>query len=185
MADVAVIGGGPAGLSAALFTSKNGLETILFDTDETWVHSAYLLNYPGVKQMSGDAFVDVAREQVDDHGADRHQGEEVTDIDHANGKFAVETAQETYEARYVVLATGQSRDLAEEIGCEFADDGTVAVNNDGRTSVDRAYAVGWIARKDMIQVAISVGMGAAAALDILSTERGKPFHDFDTPAAIE
>ncbi|WP_255766712.1 hypothetical protein [Haladaptatus halobius] len=33
--------------------------------------------------------------------------------------------------------------------------------------------------------AISVWMGATAALDILSTERGKPFHDFDTSAAIE
>lgn len=35
MATVAVVGGGPAGLSAALFASKNGLDTVLFDTDGT------------------------------------------------------------------------------------------------------------------------------------------------------
>lgn len=185
MTDVAIIGGGPAGLSTALYTSKNSLDTIVFDTDETWVHSAYLFNYLGIEQISGDTFMEVAREQVDNRGTDRHQGEEVTEINQTGSDFIIKTSRGTYEARYIVLATGQSRDLAEEIGCEFADDGTVSVDNDSRTTVDRAYAVGWIARKDMIQVAISVGMGAAAALDILSTERGKPFHDFDTPAAIE
>ncbi len=35
MKDVLVVGGGPAGLSAALFTVKNGLDTVVFDTDET------------------------------------------------------------------------------------------------------------------------------------------------------
>jgi len=39
--DVLVVGGGPAGLSAALFTQKNGLETTVFDTDGTWMHKAH------------------------------------------------------------------------------------------------------------------------------------------------
>jgi len=38
---VSIVGGGPAGLSAALFTQKNGLETRLFDGDETWMHKAH------------------------------------------------------------------------------------------------------------------------------------------------
>ncbi|SNR61639.1 Pyridine nucleotide-disulphide oxidoreductase [Halorubrum ezzemoulense] len=41
MTDVAIVGGGPAGLSAGLFASKNGLDTVLFDTDETWMHKAH------------------------------------------------------------------------------------------------------------------------------------------------
>jgi flavin-dependent dehydrogenase len=33
--DGLLVGGGPAGLSAALFTAKNDLDTVVFDTDET------------------------------------------------------------------------------------------------------------------------------------------------------
>ena len=37
MASVAIVGGGPAGL----FASKNGLDTVLSDTDGTWIHKAH------------------------------------------------------------------------------------------------------------------------------------------------
>lgn len=190
MTDVAVIGGGPAGLSAALFTAKNGLDTAVFDTDGTSLHYAWLYNYLGIKSIDGDEFLEIAREQVDEQGADRHQGEAVTGVER-NGDgsddggggdgFVVTTDEDEYDATYVVFATGQSRDAAEELGCELDDDGTVAVDSDNQTSVENAYAAGWTARKDKIQAAISVGGGAAAGLDILSKEKGEAFHDFDTP----
>jgi len=41
MVTVAIVGGGPAGLSAGLFAGKNGLDTMLFDTDKTWMHKAH------------------------------------------------------------------------------------------------------------------------------------------------
>jgi len=62
--DALVIGGGPAGLSAALFTAKNGLDTVVFDTDGTWMHKAHLFNYLGIDSVDGSAFVHDAREQV-------------------------------------------------------------------------------------------------------------------------
>ncbi|SNR39334.1 FAD binding domain-containing protein [Halorubrum vacuolatum] len=40
--DVIVVGGGPAGLSAALFARKNGLDTVVFDADGTWMHKAHI-----------------------------------------------------------------------------------------------------------------------------------------------
>lgn len=52
---------GPAGLSAALFTAKNDLATILFDTDQTWLHSSYLFNYLGIESIDGDESLGVAR----------------------------------------------------------------------------------------------------------------------------
>ncbi|QAU11682.1 FAD-binding protein [Halorubrum sp. BOL3-1] len=181
MAHVAIVGGGPAGLSAGLFASKNGLDTVLFDTDGTWIHKAHLFNYLGVGSVGGSEFIATARQQVDDFGADRHQGEEVTGVEAAGDGFAVTTEEGEYEADYLVLATGANRDLAESLGCEFDDDDTVSVNLSTETSVEGAYATGAMARAEEWQAVISAGDGAAAALDILSNEKGEHYHDFDVP----
>jgi len=50
------------------------------------------------------------------------------------------------------------------------------------TSVDDAYATGAMGRAEERQAIISAGDGAAAALNILTKEKGEHFHDFDVPA---
>ena len=182
---VIVVGGGPAGLSAALFTEKNGLETALFDTDGTWLHKAHLFNYLGIGSVGGSEFVETARGQVDRYGVDRHQGEAVTAVSETDDGFDVETEEDTYEAEYVVLATGANRELAEDLGCELTDEEVVDVGLEMETSVPDAYATGAMVRPNEWEAAISVGDGAAAALDILSKERGERYHDFDVPADAE
>jgi len=179
--DVLVVGGGPAGLSAALFTQKNGLETTVFDTDGTWLHKAHLFNYLGVGSQDGSSFLDTARSQVDSFGVDRHQGEEVTDVAETDDGFSVTTEDGEYDAQYLVLATGANRDLAESLGCAFDGD-VVDVDVTMETSVDDAYATGAMGRAEEWQAIISAGDGAAAALNILTKEKGEHFHDFDVPA---
>jgi len=179
---VAVVGGGPAGLSAALFTAKNGLETTVFDTDETWMHKAHLFNYPGIGSIGGSEFMGVARQQVDDFGVDRRQGEEVTGVASDGDGFTVSTDGGEYEADYLVLATGADRSLAEELGCETDDDGVIEAGVEMETSVADAYATGAMVRAEEWQAVISAGDGAAAALNILSKEKGEHYHDFDVPA---
>jgi thioredoxin reductase len=181
MASVAVVGGGPAGLSAALFAAKNGLDTTVFDTDETWMHKAHLFNYPGIGSIGGSEFMGVARQQVDDFGVDRRQGEAVTGVSKDDG-FTVTTEDGEYEADYLVLATGADRSLATDLGCETDDDGVVEAGVEMETSVDDAYATGAMVRAEEWQAVISAGDGAAAALNILSKEKGEHYHDFDTPA---
>ncbi|WP_122090141.1 NAD(P)/FAD-dependent oxidoreductase [Halalkalicoccus subterraneus] len=185
MSDVAIVGGGTAGLSAALFTAKNGLDTVVFDTDQTWMHKAHLFNYLGIGSVDGSAFMATARQQVDDFGADRHQGEEVTAIEPADDGFSITTDDGEYEATYLILATGAKRDLAEELGCELTDEGVVDVDVTMETSVENAYATGAMGRTEEWQAVISAGDGAAAALNVLTKEKGDHYHDFDVPADAE
>lgn len=181
MSDVTIIGGGPAGLSAALFTAKNGLETTVFDTDETWVHSAHFFNYLGIRSIGGDEFLTVARGQVADRGADLHHDEGVTDVASTDEGFTVTTTDSEYDADYVVLATGADRDLADDLGCAFTDEDIVDVDVTMETSIENVYATGAMVRAEEWQAIISAGDGAAAALNILTKEEGEHFHDFDTP----
>ena len=185
MANVLVIGGGPAGLSTALFTAKNGLETAVFDTDETWMHKAHLFNYPGIGSIDGSNYMDTLREQVDDFGVTRHQDTEVTSVSSTDDGFRAATDGDEYTADYVVLATGASRDLANDLGCSFADADVVDVAVTMETSVQDAYATGAMVRAEEWQAVISAGDGAAAALNILTKEKGEHFHDFDVPADAE
>jgi thioredoxin reductase len=179
--DVLVVGGGPAGLSAALFTRKNGLETTLFDTDATWVHKAHLFNYLGVGSIDGSSFLETARSQVDSFGVDRVQGVEVTDVSTTDEGFTAETDEGEYAADYLILATGANRELADALGCAFDGD-LVDVDVTMETSVENAYATGAMVRAEEWQAIISAGDGAAAALNVLSKEKGEHFHDFDVPA---
>ncbi len=185
MAHVLVVGGGAAGLSAALFTAKNGLETTVFDTDKTWLHKAHLFNYLGIESMDGTAYLETGRDQVREFGATLNLDDKVTAVAATGDRFTVEADSGDYAGEYLVLATGANRDLAETLGCDFTDEDVVDVDVTMETSVEDAYATGAMVRKEEWQAIISAGDGAAAALNILSKEKGEHFHDFDTPADAE
>lgn len=179
MADVLIVGDGPGGLSAALFLAKNGLGVTVFGKDETAMHSALLYNYLGLPEITGSRFQEVAREQVEAQGA-RLLEDGITEVAKTDGGFTVTTEDgERHAARYLVLAVGPKREVARGLGLRENDEGGIDADRDGRTSVDGVYAIGWATRTQKIQAVISAGDGAAAALDILSRERGKQVHDFD------
>ncbi len=180
MIDVGVVGGGPAGLSAALFTQKNDLETVVFDTGKTWMNQAHLFNYPGIGSMDGSNYIDQLKSQVDLFGVELRSDAKVSSVEQQDEGFSLVTDDESVTTRYVVLATGSDRTLAEQAECKF-DGEQVEVNLSMKTSIDRLYATGAMVRDQEWQAIISAGDGAVAALDILSEEKGSNFHDFDTP----
>jgi len=150
------------------------------------MHKAHLFNYPGIGSIDGSNYIETLREQVDDFEVDRHQGTKITDIESTDGGFTITTDDsDEYESSYVVLATGANRDLAEGLGCALTDEGTVDVDVTMETSVEDAYATGAMVRAEEWQAVISAGDGAAAALNILTKEKGEHFHDFDVPADAE
>ncbi len=177
MSNVIVIGDGPAGLSAALLLAKNGVEVEVFGTDETPMHKALLLNYLGIPKMTGTEFQERSRAQVEQFGAELHEAR-VESVNKISDGFQIETDQgEQHGASFLILATTNKSHQA-ELGVERKD-GVASVDRDGRTNIANCYAVGWASRKHKIQAIISAGDGAAAAIDILSRQKGEPFHDFD------
>lgn len=180
-----VVGDGPTGLSAALFLAKNDMDVQVVGENETYLHDAYLYNYLGIDEIDGSQFVAVARDQCEQFGADLHVGMAEFVEQRDEGGFKVETTHgEHFGAKYLILTEGDSRELSKSLGLEFEDmNGTEVVKTDkyGRTSMENVYAGGWTARNNKIQAAISVGDGAAIALDILSKEHDRQFHDFDVP----
>ncbi len=181
MVKVVVVGDGPAGLSAALFLAKNGVDTVVYAQDKTAMHYAQLHNYLGAPDVSGSRFQEIARSQVVSAGADLRE-EEVTTVVADGSGFAVSAGDgEPERADYLVLAAGKTgQRLAEQLGIEAGRDG-VAVDSEGRTAVDRVYAAGRLARPHRSQAIISAGSGARVALDILAREAGKDVTDWDTP----
>lgn len=182
---IAIVGDGPTGLSAALFLAKNGIKRVdVFGENETYLHDAYLHNYLGIDEINGSEFADIAREQCKKYGANL-KVTLVEKVEKMHGGFRVTTSDGShYGAKYVVLAEGDGRGLSKQLGLEFEDlEGTEVVKTDknGRTSMENVYAGGWTSRNNKIQAVISAGDGAAIALDILSKEEGRQFHDFDVP----
>ncbi len=184
MNDVIIVGDGPGGLSAALFLAKNDMNVTVYGQDKTAMHWALLYNYLGIPKITGTDFQKIARQQVLDFGATLVD-DLVTDIDQTEDGFTIQTeGGQTAQAKYVVLAEGKELKLGKSMGLE-ADRMGFDVDRNGRTAVSNLYAVGRATKLKRSQAIISAGEGAAAALDILSTEAGKDILDYDSPPKDE
>lgn len=114
--DVVIIGGGPAGVTCALYTSRSQLNTVLLDKNPTagaLAITSVIANYPGVDPtMSGQELLDRMREQAVMYGTDYHKAQvfmvdfDVEGADGNNDYKMVYTPDGTYKARALVLATG-------------------------------------------------------------------------------
>jgi len=181
MADVIVIGDGPGGLSAALFLAKNGMDVVVYGQDKTAMHAALLKNYLGIEKMTGSDFQKVARKQAADVGA-KLEDARVESVEKTGDglKVALEGGGSA-TGRYLILSEGKSPKLAKSLGLEHDESEGLKVDENGRTTLEGVYAVGRLVRPGRSQAIISAGDGAAAAIDILSKEKGAAFADWDTP----
>ena len=179
--DVAVVGDGPGGLSAAIFLAKNGQEVAVYGEDNTAMHWALLKNYPGIAEIRGSDYQKIARQQAESFGA-KLIAERVDAIDRNDDGFVVTLdSGESTTVRFVILSEGKSPRLAKALGLEFAGDGGVVTDKNSQTSISGVYAVGRLSRPGRSQAVISAGDGAAAAIEILSTLKGEDLTDWDSP----
>lgn len=179
MARVIIVGDGPGGLSAALFLAKNGQEVAVFGQDKTAMHFAHLHNYLGIPEIAGSEFQRIARDQVSGFGAELVD-EEVTAVSAEDG-FTVTTESGETSCEYLILTEGKSPDLAHSLGIDQTGSGSIDVDSNYMSSIDRLYVLGRSVRPTRSQAIISAGAGAVAALDILAREEGRDVQDWDTP----
>jgi thioredoxin reductase (NADPH) len=179
MAKIVIIGDGPAGLSAALFLSKNQNEVTVLADDKTPMHYAMLYNYLGIPEITGSEFQQVARDQVAGFGSAILDTRATQIVREGTGFVVTAEGGSNHSADYVVIAEGSAADLAVSLGLVRTDRG-IAADADGRTSVDRLYVVGRATRPARSQAIIAAGHGAAAALDIMADVAGTDVQDYDS-----
>jgi thioredoxin reductase (NADPH) len=179
--DVIVVGDGPGGLSAALFLAKGGLDVTVYGQDKTAMHWAQVRNYLGIVEIHGSEFQHVAKEQVRGIGAKVEEARVESIAKSAQGFEATLADGRKVSARFVILSEGKSPKLAQQLGLSFDEQNGLRVDINGKSDVDGVYAVGRLVRPQRSQAIISAGDGAAAAIDILSTLKGGPVQDWDSP----
>ena len=111
MTDIIIIGGGPAGVSAALYTARAGMKTIIIHKGGGALDKAEKVdNFYGSAGVSGPKLLAAGITHAADMGAEIINGEVVKILrDFQDGHFTVETTSKSYTAQALLLATGASR----------------------------------------------------------------------------
>ena len=107
--DLVVAGGGPAGMSAAIYAARYSLETLVLEGMEPGGQlslTARIENYPGVPETSGADLASAMRKQVLDSGS-RLRSEVVRSVEDGDrNRLLVATDSAQYAARCLMIATG-------------------------------------------------------------------------------
>jgi len=107
--DLAIIGGGPAGLTAALYGARGGLKTIVLESSMPGGQAALtdiIANYPGFPEgISGPELMTKFHQQATKHGAE-FKIKEVKSIKDQGEVKRIVVGEEEIEAKSIVVATG-------------------------------------------------------------------------------
>ena len=186
MYDVAIVGGGPAGASAATFTARAGLQTVVIDADAGMTRRAMVNNHLGFPEgVRGPDLVDDGKQQATRAGAEWVHGK-VVDLQKGGDQgFELRTEDgQTFEAKQVILTIGANAELAKQAGIATKP-GTeprireiVDADREGRTSMPGVWAAGTAAGVS-VHTIITAGDGARVAVNLISDVKGERHVDHD------
>ena len=107
--DTVILGGGPAGLSAAIYSARGNIKTAVVDiTMFGGQPSNYLEieNYPGYPISGGYDLMEKFEEHADKFGVDKFPMQEIQKIDLLSEPKVIESLDTIFKAKTVIIATG-------------------------------------------------------------------------------
>ncbi|RMC96508.1 thioredoxin-disulfide reductase [Clostridium autoethanogenum] len=115
--DVIIIGSGPAGLSAAIYSARARLKTLILERSKVGgqiVITDEVANYPGsIKDATGPSLIGRMEEQVESFGAERKK-DNIKQVDFTGKIKKLKGEKEEYYAKSIIIATGAN---PRKIGC--------------------------------------------------------------------
>lgn len=188
MRTVIVIGGGVAGLQAAVFTAKAGEDTLVLDTDESLVYNtSNIQNLIGHDSIGGHELINQGQEKLDTFGGELRE-EEVEKVERTDDGFKVTTSEDEYESEYVVLASAGNHEPFEPLDLEYEDgvegpymmDEHVKTNGHNRAEGTEKVFVAGLTNTWEYQTSVAIGDGAKAGVNLLTHKYEEPYEDHDT-----
>ena len=155
--DIVIIGAGIAGLTAALYSGRMNLDTIVLENAIVGgqiANATGIENYPGFMSVAGKDLIETVQKQAENVGAVIDEFDVIERLELQNKVKLVETANYIYETPVVIIASGMNRrklPLAEEAKyanrgvhyCELCDghmyqDKIISVMGGGNAALDAA-----------------------------------------------
>ena len=200
MYDIIIIGAGPAGMTAALYGARAGMNVLLLEASVSGgqiVTTPEIENYPAIDSVAGWDLAQKMSEQIRNLGVNIITGDVSAITENGDGTKTVVTSSGTFDGKTVVIANGAKR---KKIGCageeEFLGKGvsycavcdggffrgkTVAVVGGGNSAIEDALYLAEVCKKVYIINRRSVFRALGRYLD---TARGKSNVEFLPPAVV-
>lgn len=120
--DLVIVGGGPAGLTAAIYAVRAGLNSVVIEKNNLGGQVAItpvVENYPGYMRVGGKSLIDLISQQAAQY-CELHVGEHITEItkDRQDGRTQLKTNHAIYITKGLVIATGVDNRALEATGAQ-------------------------------------------------------------------
>ena len=109
--DLIILGGGPAGLNAALYAKRGGIDVAIIDTSSVGgqpVNYLEIENYLGFPTIQGWELAEKFEQHIDKFNIQKFQNEEIQNVDLISTIKTVQTLKNKYLAKTIIIATGAS-----------------------------------------------------------------------------